>query len=123
MKPGSTSWRAAFPNEDGTVEQVIYDDQEETYQFRTVQDVTSILERNKALQNAEDGGKWGKELGGRVCTIPAVVALLWKREGWPEKGKDLEGYRKFLRMKRADPDWRWIFTAPPRGQFRVGFGD
>ncbi len=78
--------------------------------IETVQDVAPILERNKALQNADDRG-WSPsgELR-RAATIPDVVILKWRND----YGIDVFDRNHWPAVKRLlnDPAWRHLRTAP-----------
>lgn len=46
-----------------------------------VQDVQPILDRNKALKNHDDG--WNKARDGRrIASIPLVLVIKWRNEGF-----------------------------------------
>jgi hypothetical protein len=89
-----------------------YDAATDTTIIESVQDVAPILERNKALANA-DGGGWSasRELR-RAAAIPAIVILKWRRED----GIDVFDRNHWPAVKRKlnDPEWRYLRTAPGR---------
>lgn len=86
--------------------------------IETVQDVAPVLERNKAIQNMDDGGARGlteysrkgiKANWWHVGEIPNVVMEKWlrdygvnalKSDHWPK-------VRKLLN----DPEWRYLRTG------------
>jgi hypothetical protein len=78
--------------------------------LESVQDVAPIVERNKALQNADDKG-WSpsRELR-RAATIPDIVILKWRNE----LGVDVLNPDHWPAVKRLlnDPEWRHLRTAP-----------
>ncbi len=78
--------------------------------IETVQDVAPILERNKALQNAEDGG-WSpsRELR-RAATIPDIIILKWRNE----EGIDAFDPDHWPAVKRKlnSSEYRWLRSAP-----------
>lgn len=80
--------------------------------IHSVQDVAPILERNKAMQNHNDGYTPSRELR-RVAFIPNIIRLKWlNEEGWDAYRPDLYGDK--LVAKLNDPDWRFLRTAPGR---------
>jgi hypothetical protein len=78
--------------------------------IETVQDVAPVLERNRTLQNADDGG-WSpsRELR-RAATIPDIIVLKWRSE----YGIDVFNRNHWPAVKRLlnDPEWRYLRTAP-----------
>lgn len=80
--------------------------------IEAVQDATPILDRNKALANADDGGWSPSREWRRAASIPAVVVLKWLNEDGINLF-DRNHWPAVLR-KLNDPDWRWLRTAPGR---------
>ncbi len=81
------------------------------------QDVSGILERNKALQTQNDGYSPSRELR-RVAFIPNIIRLKWlNEEGWD--CFDPACADRLMR-KLNDPDWRHLRTAP--GQLGLSNG-
>jgi hypothetical protein len=68
------------------------------------QDVTDILERNKAMATENDGFNKARDLR-RVATIPEAVAAKWRDEGWYPHDK------KKLAEKLNSAEWAWLRTA------------
>jgi hypothetical protein len=87
-----------------------YDHSTEETVLESVQDVAPIVERNKALQNADDKG-WApsRELR-RAATIPDIIILKWRNE----LGIDVFNPDHWPAVKRLlnDPEWRHLRTAP-----------
>ncbi len=96
----------------GVIEYHHYDPSTDRTIIESVQDATPVLERNKVLANADDGG-WSpsRELR-RAASIPAIVILKWRSE----EGIDVFDRNHWPAVKRKlnDPDWRWLRTAPGR---------
>lgn len=94
----------------GVVEYHSYDPATRETIIETVQDVEPILERNKALQNEDDGGWSPSRDLRRAASIPDVVILKWRRE----LGVDVFNRNHWPAVKRLlnDPEWRWLRTAP-----------
>ncbi len=80
--------------------------------IETAQDVAPILERNRALQNADDRG-WSpaRDLR-RAATIPDIIVLKWRKD----YGIDVFNRDHWPAVKRLlnDPEWRYLRTAPGR---------
>jgi hypothetical protein len=75
----------------------------------SVQDVTPVLERNKAMATHNDGYSPSRELR-RAAFIPNIIRQKWlNEEGWDAYRPDLYGEQ--LRRKLNDPDWRFLRTA------------
>lgn len=94
----------------GLAEYHHYDAATDTTVIETVQDVAPILERNKALQNADDGG-WSptRDLR-RAATIPDIIILKWRNE----EGIDVfdPNHWPAVRRKLNSSEYRWLRTAP-----------
>lgn len=94
----------------GVAEYHHYDPLADRTVVETVQDVAPILERNKALQNADDRG-WspGHDLR-RAAAIPDIVILKWRNE----HGIDVFNRDHWPAVKKLlnDPEWRYLRTAP-----------
>ncbi|HYW61217.1 MAG TPA: hypothetical protein VE909_11865 [Xanthobacteraceae bacterium] len=72
-----------------------------------VQDVASILERNKALRGAAQKSDWGRH----IATIPNVILVRWmNEEGVNVLAMSGEEFGAFIRKKLNDPDWRHLRT-------------
>lgn len=94
----------------GLTEYHCYDPASDTTIIETVQDVEPVLERNKALQSADDGG-WSptRDLR-RAATIPDVIILKWRNE----EGIDVFDPDHWPAVKRKlnSSEYRWLRTAP-----------
>jgi hypothetical protein len=87
-----------------TVEKWHEDDSTGQIHIEQVQDVTPIVEANKALYNLSDGvPRFGD--GKRVASIPMVIYMELKRQGIAQDEKKL---RQWLN----DPDNRAFRTLP-----------
>lgn len=78
---------------------------------RKTQDVTPILDHNKALANHDDGYSRSREMR-RVASIPLVVIEQWRAEGFDLLSGNFD--RKELRRRLNDSDNRFFRTAPGR---------
>src|SRR5262245_32377197 len=96
----------------GVAEYHGYDDLTDRTIIETVQDVAPILERNRALQNADDQGWSGSRDLRRAATIPDIIILKWRNE----YGIDVFNRDHWPAVKRLlnDPEWRYLRTAPGR---------
>ena len=80
-----------------------------------VQDVESVLDRNKRLAN-ENGKRIGSEYANAVASVPAVTYLKWfAEEGWWifDADKDPDVAKK-LHAKLNCSDWRNLRTSELR---------
>lgn len=82
-----------------------------TFLIEHRQDVEAHLDRNKALQNHDDGYSPTRELR-RAASIPDVIVVKWMEENGinvfdPE-------HSTAVKRKLNDPEWRWLRTAPGR---------
>ena len=81
-----------------------YDEETGTNYLEQVQDVTDIVEENKALYNLSDGvPRFGD--GKRVASIPMVIYMELQRQGIT---KDPVAFKRWLN----DPDNRCFRTLP-----------
>lgn len=64
----------------GAVETFHYDDVEETFTLERVEDVTDIIEMNKAVAGMTPGN-WRKSELHRVASIPAVLVQELRQKG------------------------------------------
>jgi len=99
-----------------------FDPVERKVSFERVQDVTDIMDRNKALQNeAQDHKAVWRHHG---CT-PNVVIEKWLREEWERGNTELRylgpGFDEFLQRKLDDPDNRAWRVDNPSNPFYVGW--
>lgn len=90
----------------------IFGDDDGNLTVEASQDLTALLDRNKAAAN--DRGKCiTSDYSNPVATIPPVVALMWlEQEGWWvfDAGKDPDVERK-LNQKLNSSDWRHLRTS------------
>lgn len=79
-----------------------------TFVIETRQDVTPILERNKALQSLGDGYSPSRDIA-RVASIPIVVQYEWlRRYGVEVFNPDHEPW---VRRLLNDSEWRYLRTS------------
>jgi hypothetical protein len=101
-----------FDAQTGVAEYHHYDSLIDRTIIETVQDVTPILECNKALLNSDDRG-WSlsRELR-RAAAIPDIIVLKWRND----YGIDVFNRDHWPAVKRLlnDPEWRYLRTAPGR---------
>lgn len=78
-----------------------------TFTISAEQDVEPILDRNKAMQNAD------KQRGDfrLVASIPAIFIEKWAREeGVNYLRLDKQEFARLIAKKRRDPDYRDLFA-------------
>lgn len=94
----------------GVAEYHHYDAETDRTIVETVQDVTPLLERNKALQNADDRGWSASRDLRRAAAIPDIIVLKWRNE----YGIDVFDRNHWPAVKKLlnDPEWRYLRTAP-----------
>jgi hypothetical protein len=80
---------------------------------RRVQDVESIIERNKFLQG--EGQTWAGAFR-HIGTIPNVILEKWmNEEGAPNiLAMGTEEFGQFIKRKLNDPDWRFLKATSGR---------
>jgi hypothetical protein len=80
---------------------------------RRVQDVESIIERNKFLQG--EGQTWAGAFR-HIGTIPNVILEKWMNEEGAPNLLAMSGdeFGQFVKRKLNDPDWRWLKTTSGR---------
>jgi hypothetical protein len=80
---------------------------------RRVQDVESIIERNKFLQG--EGQTWAGTFR-HIGTIPNVILEKWMNEECAPNLLAMSGdeFGQFVKRKLNDPDWRWLKTTSGR---------
>ena len=87
-----------------------YDYSTDTTIIGREQDVSGVLEFNKALQNDTDYSKKGiKDSWWHMGTIPPVVIEKWKNE----KGVDVFNKDHWSAVKKLlnDPEYKWLKTT------------
>lgn len=94
----------------GLTEYHSYDSAADRTVIETVQDVESILERNKALQSADDAGWSASRDLRRAARIPDIVILKWRNE----EGIDVFDPDHWPAVKRKlnSSEYRWLRSAP-----------
>src|SRR5690606_20002967 len=97
-------------NVDGAAEFLLYDEAEDRFAVESVADITSVIERNKALFTADDGGWSPTREWRRVASFPPIVIEIFKRR-W---GADplARGNEALLRRLLNEPELRHFRTAP-----------
>ena len=91
-----------------------FEDQGDGVVIRETQDVTGLLDANKALQNE---GRHRSRDGSleHVASIPPIIVHKWMNEdgvnflALPKKER-----RAYLARKLNDPDWRYLRTGGGR---------
>jgi len=92
----------------GSVETWYHEQPDRTFVIETRQDVAAVIERNKALQTANDGFTPSRDMA-RVASIPVVVQYEWlKRYGVNIFDR---GHEKRVRRLLNDPEWRYLRTS------------
>jgi hypothetical protein len=92
----------------GPVENWYHAQPDGTFVIETRQDVAPIIERNKALQTANDGFTPSRDMA-RVASIPVVVQYEWlKRYGVNIFDREHEAR---VRRLLNDPEWRYLRTS------------
>jgi hypothetical protein len=97
---------------DGADEYLVHDEAEDRFAVERVADIGPVLERNKRLLAAEDGGWSPSREWRRLASFPPIVIEIFKRR-W---GADplARGNEALLRRLLNDPDLRHFRTAPGR---------
>jgi hypothetical protein len=97
---------------DGVAEYLVHDAAEDRFALEAVADVAPVIERNKALLAADDGGWSPSREWRRVASFPPIAIEIFKRR-W---GADplARGNEALLRRLLNDPDLRHFRTAPGR---------
>jgi hypothetical protein len=96
----------------GLLEYHSYDPATDRTIIESVQDVAPILERNKALQNADDQGWSPSREMRRAAAIPDIIILKWRSE----EGIDVFDRNHWPAVKRKlnSSEYRYLRTAPGR---------
>lgn len=107
------TWRYGHTDADGIVKHW-RPDGAGGVEVRISQDVSALLERNKAAANHNDGYTQSREMR-RAASIPAIVRQKWLiEEGWDcMQTHDPDVARKLV-QKLNDPDWSYLRTASGR---------
>lgn len=97
-------------DDDGVIRTEFIPEADGRFTLRQVQDVTPVLEHNKALATHNDGYSPSRELR-RAASIPLVVVEQWRREGidiFDPNSRDA------VRSKLNSSEWAYLRTAPGR---------
>jgi hypothetical protein len=83
--------------------------------IRTVQDVSAIIERNKAMANENDGFSKSREMK-RAGTVPYLTLYKWIAEARLDVADPdfTDKLNKLIIRKLNDPDYRHLKTIPGR---------
>lgn len=91
-----------------------YDHTTDDVTIETVQDVTGIVEGNKAeYASIDERARWKDGLGNRVATIPLSVLSDLQRKGIYNHGTGVADQKAMTRWLN-DPDNRFFRTRPGR---------
>ena len=102
----------AAPEFEGDVAHYTEPDGEGGLLVHSVQDVSAIIERNKALRNTNDGYSPTRDMV-RIGFIPNIFREKWlNEEGWDAWRPDLYGDK--LVQKLNDPDYAFLRTGGGR---------
>ena len=85
------------------------------FRIRSEQDITPILEANKAQATHNDGYSADRTMR-RAATIPFIIGQKWLNEegwDWRDAPRDPDVARKLV-QKLNDPDYAYLRTAPGR---------
>lgn len=83
------------------------------FQLERTQDVSAILEQNKAMQNDGSGG-WSKSREFRhAAVVPDVILEMWAKEAGLQMND--KAFGEVVKRKLNDPDNRFMRT----GVFRL----
>lgn len=89
------------------ITQIFHPEADGGFTMETLQDVESVIEQNKLLNNdVDERARYGERLT-RVASIPLVVWEQWSKEG------DLND-PAFLKKKLNDPENKYFRTRPGR---------
>jgi hypothetical protein len=93
----------------GVTEIFHYDHVTKDVHIETRQDVSPLIEQNKALQNDESYSQNGiKNEMWHFATIPIVVQLQWLQKYGPVNDPMKRGNEKLLFRLLNDPEWRYL---------------
>lgn len=94
----------------GVAEYHHYDSTTDRTVIETVQDASQVIERNRALHDADDRGWSPSRDLRRAATIPDIIILKWRKD----HGIDVFNRDHWPAVKRLlnDPEWRYLRTAP-----------
>jgi hypothetical protein len=89
-----------------------------TATIHSTQDLTPLLDRNKAMRTHNDGYSPSRELR-RVASIPAGVRIkIMTEQGWDPWRPDLHPEKMAALL--SDPDWAHLRTADGRVSAKGG---
>jgi hypothetical protein len=93
-------------------ERVVHDEMEDRLYVAHEQDISALVERNRALSQARDKhARWNDFE--RVASIPAVVVIDWMNEGINVMAPTAEDKRK-IRLKLNSPEYAYLRTRGGR---------
>lgn len=91
------------------IEEVWYDEDEDTMVLNHTQDVEPLLDANKAEYCTDQ--RYQSEVANKVASLPMSVVLKWKREGLDIFQNDPETKRK-IAQKLNSNEYRYLRTRP-----------
>lgn len=98
-----------------------YDAGERLLRFVREQNVTDIVERNKALQSEQQRSDWGRH----HSSVPNIVIEKWLNEEHARGNIELRflgpGFDEFYARKMQDPDNRAWRVDNPSNPFHMGW--
>lgn len=96
----------------GVTEVFHYDELTKDVHIETLQDVSPMLDQNKALQNDDGYSKNGiKNDMWHFASIPIVVQLKWLNKYGPANDPMKKGNERLLFSLLNDPEWRYLKTT------------
>ena len=110
-----TGWRDFGTSKIPGVTRLWCDDGQGGGVIRTTQDVTAIVERNKAMANHNDGWSKSKEWK-RAGTVPFLTMYKWIAEARlePNDPEFQDKLNKLIIAKLNDSDYRHLKSIPGR---------
>lgn len=97
---------------DGITEWLVFDESSDNVTLHREYDAEPLIERNKALYNAEDGGWSPSKEWRRVASFPAHAREMFKEMYGADPFQ--KGNEALLKRILNDPDLRLFRTAPGR---------
>lgn len=108
-----SGWRFGKRDADG-IEKHWRPDGNGGIEVRISQDVSGLLDLNKAMANENDGYSKSREMR-RVASIPAILRQKWLiEEGWDCMDTHDPDVARKLVLKLNDPDYAYLRTAEGR---------
>jgi hypothetical protein len=107
-----SSFKHLFKSAGGIDVSGTYNEQTENWDFKFSQDVSALLDRNKAMYNENDGYSPSREWR-RAASIPVIIQQKWlQEEGWD--CYDLPANWDKLKQKLNSSEYLFLRTAPGR---------